>query len=351
VRLFLVAFMMLAGGVLVACDAGAGASITPTAEPTEAVAAATAVPPTPAPTDTPTPEPTATPIVAAELPIIDLHFHPTGAWGDGLVALLDRLNVRAVGGGAPVPDADALALAERYAPRVAPFGGGFHTKQFVLRLGAAAWNLENADVRAYLDALEADVAAGRFAGIGEVHVDSTASYFTGTPPVRYPADAPMIQRLWSMSAAYGVPLQVHMDGSPDSVASLERLLASDRAGTLLWAHTGHYAEPPLLRRLLQEHPNLCAELSYRGSVSRSYTAVPIDRGGVLREEWRALLEEFPGRFVVGTDISWVSSTEYERHIGYWRSVLGQLTPETAAMLAYRNAERLLAPGVPSASAP
>lgn len=319
--------------LLVACDGGGATS---TATPAAPTATATA-----RPTDTPAPSPTATPIVVAELPVIDLHFHPEAAWGDALISLFDGLNVRAAGSGAQASDADALALAERFAPRIVPFGGGYPLRQSVLQLGAPAWNLEDAGVRAYLDTLEADVAAGRFAGIGEIHVDSTASYFTGTPPIRFPADAPLMQRLWAMSVEHGVPVQLHMDGSPESVASMERLLASDRRGTLLWAHTGHYAEPPLVRRLLQDHPNLHCELSYRSSISPSRTAVPLDSAGVLREEWRALIEEFPDRFVVGTDLSVASHSEYTRHIGFWRAIFEQLTPETAALLAHGNAERLL----------
>src|SRR5687767_2933550 len=46
----------------------------------------------------PTPEPT--PILVADLPIIDLHFHPDPAWGSSLGELLDRLGVRMAGSGA-----------------------------------------------------------------------------------------------------------------------------------------------------------------------------------------------------------------------------------------------------------
>jgi hypothetical protein len=319
-----------------ACDGDSSATPTPTREPTAvraAVPTLSPVPPSPAPTS----------LSVAQLPIIDLHFHPEGGWGDGLVELFEDLGVQAAGSGAQASDAQTLELAVTYAPRVIPFGGGFTLRQFVLQLGAAAWNLESPEVTAYLDGLDADLAAGRFAGIGEIHVDSTASYFTGTPPIRYPADAPLMQRLWAMSAAHGVPVSVHMDGSPESVEAMERLLASDRSGTWLWAHTGHYAEPPLVRRLLEAHPNLYCELSYRSSISLSRTAVPLDANGVLRPEWRDLLEEFPGRFVLGTDLSSPSHADYARHISFWRAILEQLSAETAALIAHANAEQLVAP--------
>jgi hypothetical protein len=334
-RMIAFALIGMVCSLAAACDGdGAPATATPTLtrKPT---AAAT---PSPAP-----PTATPTPLSAAEVPIIDLHFHPEAAWGDGLIGLFDDLGVRAAGNGAQASDAEALALAEAYAPRVIAFGGGYTIRQFVLDLGAAAWNLESPDVTAYLDALGADLAAGRFAAIGEIHVDSTASYFTGTPAIRYPADAPLMQRLWAMSAEHGVPMSVHMDGSPESVASMERLLAADRRGTWLWAHTGHYAEPPLVRRLLEAHPNLYCELSYRSSISPSRTAVSLDTAGVLRPEWRDLLEAFPDRFVLGTDLSAPSYAEYTRHINFWRAILAQLSPEAAALIAYANAEHLLQP--------
>jgi hypothetical protein len=318
------------GGSRAGTPATAPATTPAASQATASVTASQSLPPTSPPSQLP----------AADLPIIDLHFHPEAGWGDELAALFDDLNVRAAGNGAQASDADALALAERYA-HVIPFAGGYSLRQLVLRLGAAAWELESAEVRAYLDQLQAALETGQFRGIGEVHVDSTASYFTGTPPIRFPADAPLMRRLWSLSAAYNLPLNVHMDGSAESVAAMERLLAADRQGTWLWAHAGHYAEPPLLARLLRDHPNLYLELSYRSSISPSRTAVPLDAGGVLLPEWRDLIEAFPGRSVIGTDLAAPSAAEYTRHIGFWRAILAQLTPETAALLAHGNAERLV----------
>jgi predicted TIM-barrel fold metal-dependent hydrolase len=132
-----------------------------------------------------------------------------------------------------------------------------------------------------------------------------------------------------------------MDASDDSVAEMERLLGSDRKGVWIWAHTGHFAEPPLVRRLLQTHPNLYCELSYRGSIYPGLTRLPIDTGGRLRPEWKALLEEFPDRFVLGTDVDEPIVSRYAEFVQFWRGVLSQLSPETAGKIAYQNGERLL----------
>jgi hypothetical protein len=305
------------------------------AEQFEATASDPAQTPEPAPR---TPEPT--PIPAASVPIIDLHFHPEPGWGD-VAALFDQIGVRAAGNGASGLDSLALELAARYPGRVLAFGGGYDIRQLVLRYGAAAWNLERAEAEALLVRLEADLQAGRLEGIGEIHVNNWNSNIVGSPQYRWPADSPLLQRLLSLSATYRVPLTVHMDAEAESVAQMERLLAANREGTLLWAHTGHFAEPDLLRRLLATHPNLVCELSYRISISPSRTAIPMDTNGHLKESWRELLEAFPGRFVIGTDLGGPSPAGYGSMIGFWRRILEQLSPQTAASIAYRNAEDLL----------
>ena len=64
-------------------------------------------------------------------------------------------------------------------------------------------------------------------------------------------------------------------------------------------------------------------------------------GGVLKPAWKALLEDLPDRFVIGTDVDPATLKTYAEEIGYWRGILGQLSPATAAKLAHENAERLL----------
>jgi hypothetical protein len=304
---------------------------TPTAASTATMVPQTATP-------EPTPQPTFVP--AAALPIIDLHFHPEPGWGD-LQRLFDQLGVKAAGSGPSGPDSVGVAVAERYPGLILPFAGGHHIRDLVLRHGQRAWNLQSDEVDRYLTQLEAGLRDGSFQGIGEIHVNNWSSNIIGSPQYRFPADSPLVQRLFALSATYKKPLSVHMDAEPGSVEQMERLLASNPQGIFLWAHTGHVAEPPLLRRLLETHSNLYLELSYRVSISPSRTAIPMGQGGRLRESWRQLLEDFPDRFVIGTDLTTPSANVYSAHIAFWRQILEQLTPETAAKLAHLNAERLL----------
>ncbi len=193
----------------------------------------------------------------------------------------------------------------------------------------------------YLAQLERGLAEKRYKGIGELVANSVHS--RSDKAAKYPADSPLMQRLWAMSAKYAVPLSVHLDATPDSLEQMERMLASDRAGTWIWAHSGWLpvANPSLLRRLLRTHPNLFCELSGRESIRRIYRGDPIDNDRVLKPEWKALLEELPDRFVIGTDVDPATMAAYAEEIGYWRGILAQLTPATATKLAHANAERLL----------
>ena len=339
-RKILYALLPVLAAASLACGGSAVGSQAPPLSPTATEAP---LPPTATPVpSTPTPAPTATAIPAADLPIIDLHFHPDPGWGD-LEALFNRLNVRRAGNGASEGDSPGAALARQYPGRIVAFAGGPKVRQLVSRHGAATWNLENAEILRYLDELEEGLRDGSFSGIGEIHVNNWSSNIIGSPQYAFPADSPLVQRLFSLSARYRVPLSIHMDAEPQSVEEMERLLASNREGTFLWAHTGHYAEPQLLRRLFERHANLYCELSYRTSISGSRTAIPFDQGGKVRATWLELLEDYPDRFVIGTDLTWPSPSLYATHIAFWRGILEQLSPRTAERIAFQNAESLLNP--------
>jgi predicted TIM-barrel fold metal-dependent hydrolase len=291
-----------------------------------------------------------TPLVVAQepqaqgktLPIVDVHFHPAPMWDIYAVTkLFDELGVAAAGNGARESDALAAKFAQQHPGRFIPFVGNEPIRQFTSREGERAWTLQSAAVVDYLTQLETALREKRYKGIGELVVNSVHS--RSDKAAKYPADSPLMRRLWALSATYDVPLSVHLDATPDSVEQMERVLASNRSGTWIWAHTGWLpvANPSLLRRLLQAHPNLFCELSGRESIRRIYRGDPIDNDRVLKPDWKALLEDFPDRFVIGTDVDPATMAAYAEEIGYWRGILLQLSPSTAASLAHGNAERLL----------
>jgi amidohydrolase family protein len=277
--------------------------------------------------------------------IVDVHFHPEQGWNlAALVGLMDQLGVVWAGNGPGGPDSLASDFARKYPKKFFAFCALgeliFHLQQD----GTAGWSLSSQSMNSYLDRVEARLRSGQCKGIGEVYPNNLHSY--GVHPElksRYPADSPLMRRLFTMSGTYAVPLSVHLETDPTSIAELERLLDSNAKGILLWAHAGVFGDPPLLRSLLQKHSNLYCDLAARDARYRT----AISNGTKLQSDWKALIEEFPDRFMVGSDVSEHSLDQYTFVITYWREIFKQLSPETAEEIAHQNAERILRLATPT----
>jgi len=94
---------------------------------------------------------------------------------------------------------------------------------------------------------------------------------------------------------------------------------------------------------LAQYPALMGELSYRPGL----TCAGAQGGTVVCPEWRALLLEYPDRFLVGSD-TWINPRwqYYEAQMQEYRSWLGDLPPAVARKVAWENGARLF--GLPLA---
>jgi predicted TIM-barrel fold metal-dependent hydrolase len=124
-------------------------------------------------------------------------------------------------------------------------------------------------------------------------------------------------------------------------AAIDGLLVHAPQARLIWAHTGIGGAPVArVRALLQRHPSLMGELSYRPGLTCA--------DGHLSPEWRELIAAFPQRFMVGSD-TWVNSrwADYESLMAQARVWLGDLPPAVAQQVAWGNAAALFSlPVVP-----
>ncbi len=283
-------------------------------------------------------------VVAQSTPsIVDLHFHPSASWNAGaLVALLDKIGVAAAGNGPAGSDSIGLGFGRSFPGRFIPFCGQGEITLLLNTQGDSTWRLAGQGISNYLSRLEVALRAGQCKGIGELFPNNLSSHGSDFPGFHYPVDSPMIRRLWELSAKYQVPLSVHVEADGPTVAEMERLLDATPMGVFIWAHTGFYAEPPLLRRLFQQHPDLFCELSWRDE-RRMPINRPVSLAHILRPEWQELFENFSDRFVIGTDVNpnHPSMQVYESLIEYWREILRQLSHGAAERIAHQNAERIL----------
>jgi hypothetical protein len=266
-----------------------------------------------------------------EGPIFDAHLHyNVEAWSgrDGpyppadVLALLRRNGVKAVLANSRPNDGSKLLAAmqargELGDVRVVPF-----IRLYRNRDDYSNWQNDES-IYTMVQAEHAHGAAnGAFRGIGEFHLYDSAN-----------ANGPVARKLIQFAENNKLAVLAHVDD-----AAIDLLMAHAPQGgktlRLIWAHTGIGGAPVArVEQLLARYPLLMGELSYRPGLTCS--------AGKLCPEWRALLLKYPDRFVLGSD-TWVNQRweQYSDLMHDYRVWLGDLPPELASKVAWRNAALL-----------
>jgi predicted TIM-barrel fold metal-dependent hydrolase len=198
------------------------------------------------------------------------------------------------------------------------------------------------------------------AGFGEM----AAEHFQGATAYQSaPPDHPLFLLLADIAAEHGVPIDLHMEAVPQpmplpsdqrsgpnppqlpaNIAALERLLDHNRRARIIWAHAGAdntgYRTPQLCRRLLQSHPNLYMELKIDPAKLGKNFLLEGGTGGKIRPEWLQLLQEFPDRFLAGSDQHYPEPVAALQRRQAVMLLLNQLPPELQRKIAAENALRL-----------
>ncbi|MHA6164531.1 amidohydrolase family protein [Pseudomonas sichuanensis] len=154
---------------------------------------------------------------------------------------------------------------------------------------------------------------GLWQGIGEVftrHDDLTALTSGDTPRANNEA----MTRIYHLAAERDLPVLLHSnitskrERNPLYLTEIEEPLRNHPHTRFIWAHAGSSLEIhrhqtqmdfllPVLTRLLEDYPNLYVDLSW--SVLEPYL---LDSEGVPRQAWLQLVERFPERFMLGSDL-------------------------------------------------
>lgn len=154
----------------------------------------------------------------------------------------------------------------------------------------------------------------RYVGIGEFHLYGEN------------ADLPVPRRMVQLAKQRRLFLHAHSDAD-----AVERIFRQDPDALVLWAHSG-FDRPDTIRAMLAKHRNLWADLAVRSEHGRD---------GKVDPEWRRLFEDFPDRFMIGTDTYTPERWYYVvEHANWSRARLAHLPRDLAERIAYRNAEVL-----------
>lgn len=184
-----------------------------------------------------------------------------------------------------------------------------------------------------------------WAGIGEVmarHDDLTALTY-GDPPS---ADWDSLAPIYELAAENDLPVSIHSNISsvwrrkPVYLEEMENALRKHPKTRFIWCHAGvsrRIVVPTLaedLRRLLTTYSNLSIDISW------VFFDAYLMQEGKPDEKWVALIEEFPTRFLIGSD-KVGKFADYPREIQRYYRLLDALKPETAKKVGRDNFLALL----------
>jgi len=182
-------------------------------------------------------------------------------------------------------------------------------------------------------------------GIGEIqtrHDDLTALTYGEQARANHIALDPV----YTFAAKHDLPVCIHSDISsvwvhePLYLHEMEEAVKKHPKTRFIWTHAGisrRIMVPSLvqvLRRMLKTYPNLWIDLSWVVYPMYVYPA------GKLNKEWVDLVEEFPDRFMIGTDLTG-RFDEYEKTIFRYYVFFDALSQKTARLVARENFLRIL----------
>lgn len=255
-------------------------------------------------------------------PLIDAHSHvPSAAAIEAYVAAMKRNNVDKVVllgvGGVQKDDAEWIAAAARAHPdRVVP--------------GQPVPDPTRGDAAGTLDV---ELARTKARVMGEVHVRQVSRQIDRNPAL------PAFLEILRLGGLRGVPVVIHYELTQAAAVALERALALQRDAIVVLAHAGG-GKPAEVEALLARNANLMVDLS---GMHFQRTPALASETGPLDARWKALIEKMPDRFLMGTDV-WAprlfEAAMLDRVMKWTRRVLGQLRPEVAERVAWKNAAKL-----------
>ncbi len=261
-------------------------------------------------------------------PIFDAHLHYNVEAAaryavPDVLGRMQRSGVRAVIANSRPNDGTRALAAARTEARAAGVVVVPFVRLYRNRADYTGWHADPSIVEMVERELAAGTAAGPYRGLGEFHLYDSAH-----------ADGPTARRLMQIAAARGLVVLAHVDD-----VAVDKLMAHAPGARMIWAHTGIGGAPvERVRELLARYPTLLGELSYRPGL--------VGADGSLSAPWKALMNDLPGRFVVGSD-TWANSRwdDYEALMAEARRWLADLPPAVAKRVAWANAAELF--GVPS----
>lgn len=250
------------------------------------------------------------PLQASEMPLFDAHIHYSHDAVDYLppeqiAEILKKAGVKR----ALVSSSDdrGTQLLLKHAPNIVVPA----LRPYRKRGETGSWMRDST----IIDYVEDLLKRHKYYAIGEFHAFDTD------------IETPVLQKIIALAKKYDLLLHAHSDAK-----AVERIFKANPDARVLWAHSG-FVRPERVQEMLRKHKNLWADLAFRSDQSSEGKVVP---------QWREAFEEFPDRFMLGTDTFAPERWHYVGdHASSSRAWLSDLPKELAEKIGFRNAAVML----------
>ncbi len=280
-------------------------------------------------------------------PIIDAEFHYGGMDLGQVIEKMDRNNVALtwLGPNEKQGSEESLRLNKLYPDKFVPT---------TVHGDGPLWHGSDAG---FLDGLDGDVRSGNYFAMGEFEARHYPSN-TNNRDVHMPLDSKAFEVVFKASGDTGIPFLIHHEAEDAMLPELERMLAKYPEAKVVWCHFGRnrnpvtwsrFTTPDAARELLDKYPNLYFDLVQSPPGSKYQTGyvegIMYDisqNPAALKPEWRKVIEDFPDRFVLGSDTNGGRFKDYDQVMNTFRQIiLPALPKDTAEKIAYKNAWKLM----------
>jgi predicted TIM-barrel fold metal-dependent hydrolase len=282
------------------------------------------------------------------LPIIDVEFHHGGKIEiERIIQKMDENGVALtwLGPNEKLGSKESLRLNELYPECFVPT---------TVHGDGPLWHRGDKE---FLEKLSRAARSGKYLAMGEFEARHYRSD-TNNRDVHLPVDSETMQVVFELSSTTGLPFLLHHEAEDTLLPELERMLVKHPQAKMIWCHAGRnrnywtwkkFREADAARDFLKRFPNLYFDLVQSKPGSKYGPTGYVEgllydnsRGVSLDAQWKKLLDEFPERFLIGSDINTGRFPNYYQVIHTFRSVvLREVKKETAEKIAFKNAWKLM----------
>ena len=252
-------------------------------------------------------------------------------------------------------------IVEQYPDRFLFMGGG-GTLNIMLHGAAKGGSASPEQKQEFEETAEKIIKDGAI-GFGEMVIEHF-SMQSNHPYESVAADHPLLLLLCDIAARHDMPVEIHMEAVPAemdrpghipsfnnpqriaaNIDQFERLLTHNPSARIIWSHagwdnTGHRT-PELMSRILKAHPNLFMNIKIRKNQGDTPNH-PL-KAGTIDPAWLSMLNEFPDRFMIGTDQFYQPMAAKEKRrleLEGSRRLMMSLPEGLARKVGYENAVKI-----------